>query len=42
MDNDNNAWVVRDEWENEAQTEDKIKCYKAYRKHDILGWWSKV
>ena len=29
MNNDNDAWGVQDEWENEAQTEDKVKCYKA-------------
>ena len=29
MNNDNDAWRVRDEWENETQTEDKVKCYKA-------------
>ena len=28
MNNDNDAWGVRDEWENEAQTKDKVKCYK--------------
>ena len=27
--NDNDAWGVRNEWENEAQTLDKTKCYKA-------------
>ena len=29
MNNDNDAWGVRDERENEAQIEDKVKCYKA-------------
>ena len=29
MNNDNDAWRMRDEWENEAQTQDKVKCYKA-------------
>ena len=29
MNNDNDAWGVWDKWENEAQTEDKVKCYKA-------------
>ena len=28
MNNDNDVWGVRDEWENESQTEDKVKCYK--------------
>ena len=28
MTNDNDAWKVWDEWENEAQTLDKTKCYK--------------
>ena len=26
--NDNDTWGVRDEWENEAQTKDKVKCDK--------------
>ena len=29
MNNDNDAWGVQDKWENVAQTEDKVKCYKA-------------
>ena len=29
MNNDNDAWGERDEWENEAQTKDKVKFYKA-------------
>ena len=29
MNNDNDAWGVRDEWENKVQTEDKVKYYKA-------------
>ena len=29
MNNDNDAWKVRNEWENEAQIENKEKWYKA-------------
>ena len=42
--NDNDAWGVRDEWENEAQIKDKKKkkCHKAWGKHDMLGWGNEV